>query len=485
MTPRSTVAATAVAVVLPLVVLLGAAPASAQGDRPPVGVPGLPRDGEVPPGPHPRIKFDEKTYDLGSLYQGEKRELSIAFRNEGDAPLDIKKIKTTCGCTAVLTSKKTLAAGEAGTIGIVFDSKDKIGYQDIRVYLYTNDPREKDYGQYVSAVRIGAEIVSLWNVVPGAAYFGATVRGAELERKVRIVLADKKTRTFTVKGIETPRSWITATSAPVKTEAGARPAIELTVRLSSDAPPGLVNEVLRVTTDHPKQPVVNVPVIATLTGEVIWAPEILELQRVRRGEGKERAIVIERPDQKPLLGIETIQIVGPGETDANALLEVDLVEVIDRRRFEATVRVKKDAPPGPFTATLRLFTTDPSQPLIEVPVFGIIDGLVQLDPPGVVVEAGKTSAPITVRRDDGEKVKIASLRGQACGVAEGDGDRSAPVVSFTFRVTAPADAKPGDAAVLIGTDVAGEETVRLPVRVIAPRAPAGAGSSGGSGGDGR
>ena len=344
----------------------------------------------------PRIDFDRKTHDFGEVFQGGSRKTSFVFRNLGDAPLTIRKVKTTCGCTAVLMSSDKLNPGEEGEIAVEFSSKDKIGYQDLRVYLYSNDPQEKDFGHYVSALRLSAQVSSLWNVLPGAAYFGSAVRGQRLERRVQVVLSDRRTPAFELREVISPRPWLEVSTKPLAEDlAGGKAGLELTVALTADAPVGLVNETIEVVTDHPDQPRVSVPVIATLTGEVVWSPLQLNYQTVERGEAKERALVIERPDQEPLLEVLEVEIHAAPGVDTDALLEVTVQEVIARRRVEVLVKVREDAPPGPFWALVRVFLQDPDEPLVEVPAFGMVVGQVRVDPPALIVDQSSFSVVLT------------------------------------------------------------------------------------------
>lgn len=50
---------------------------------------------ELPAGPSPRIVIDDedKVFDLGTLAQMAEKEVIIKFRNTGEAPLKIEKVK--------------------------------------------------------------------------------------------------------------------------------------------------------------------------------------------------------------------------------------------------------------------------------------------------------------------------------------------------------------------------------------------------------
>lgn len=422
-------------------------------------------------GAAPRIAFDRKTHDFGEVFQGGRRKTSFVFRNLGDAPLTIRKVKTTCGCTAVLMSSKQLAPGESGEIAVEFSSKDKIGYQDLRVYLYSNDGQENDFGRYVSALRLSAQVSSLWNVLPGAAYFGSAVRGQRLERRVQLLLTDARNPVFELLEVVSPRPWLEVSTRPLEADlTGGKPGLELTVVLTADAPVGLINEVIEVVTNHPDQPLVSVPVIATLTGEVVWSPLQIDYRTVNRGESKERTLVIERPDHQPLLEIVEVDITAAPGVEAEALLEVSVQEVIARRRVEVLVRVRADAPPGPFWALVRVFLRDADEPLVEVPVFGLVRGMVRVEPPAVVVEtaaSGDARYQVAVQRRDGARFRITGVEAPE-GLTVMIPAVAGEITKWVLPIAIQPGVKPPTSGVLVlKTNVAGEERVEVPVRILA------------------
>ncbi len=55
--------------------------------------------------------------------------------------LEIKNIKSSCGCTAALMSEKNLKPNETGKLKIEFDTKNLSGQIARTVTLYSNDPK--------------------------------------------------------------------------------------------------------------------------------------------------------------------------------------------------------------------------------------------------------------------------------------------------------------------------------------------------------
>ena len=88
----------------------------------------------------PAVSVPELVHDFGAILQGDTARHRFVFSNTGDAPLNIEKLSSSCGCTAALASAKVLAPGEHGEIQTSFDSTRFRGDISKTVYLYTNDP---------------------------------------------------------------------------------------------------------------------------------------------------------------------------------------------------------------------------------------------------------------------------------------------------------------------------------------------------------
>ncbi|WP_299117509.1 DUF1573 domain-containing protein [uncultured Winogradskyella sp.] len=72
------------------------------------------------------IAFESEIIDYGTVFQNENGEKIFKFKNTGDAPLIISKVKTSCGCTVPKYSKEAIAPGESGELTIQYDTK-KLG----------------------------------------------------------------------------------------------------------------------------------------------------------------------------------------------------------------------------------------------------------------------------------------------------------------------------------------------------------------------
>ncbi len=86
-----------------------------------------------------KIKFDEITWDFGKVKQGKQLVHVFKFKNDGNEPLEIKKVKTSCGCTAAVLSKKRIPPGEQGEIKVAFNTSGYAGKVQKYIFVETNE----------------------------------------------------------------------------------------------------------------------------------------------------------------------------------------------------------------------------------------------------------------------------------------------------------------------------------------------------------
>ncbi len=87
-----------------------------------------------------KIEFETKVFDFKTLTQGESASSTFKFKNTGKSDLIIRKVKSSCGCTAVAPDLKVIPAGQESKIDVTFRSRGKKGKQNKTITVITNDP---------------------------------------------------------------------------------------------------------------------------------------------------------------------------------------------------------------------------------------------------------------------------------------------------------------------------------------------------------
>ncbi|MFA7228369.1 MAG: DUF1573 domain-containing protein [Melioribacteraceae bacterium] len=93
-------------------------------------------------GKSPKLKLLKSSYDFGNVEEGRVVDVKIGFKNEGESVLVVSDVKTSCGCTAVLLSSKSLNPGESGSIRIELDTANREGKLTRTVTFYSNDSQK-------------------------------------------------------------------------------------------------------------------------------------------------------------------------------------------------------------------------------------------------------------------------------------------------------------------------------------------------------
>jgi hypothetical protein len=89
-----------------------------------------------------QLAFESEIVEVPAGLMDEKVEASFKFRNAGSSTVTISRVVASCGCTSPILNKKTYAPGEAGEIRAVFTFGSRIGKQEKRVMVYTDNKKQ-------------------------------------------------------------------------------------------------------------------------------------------------------------------------------------------------------------------------------------------------------------------------------------------------------------------------------------------------------
>ncbi len=106
----------------------------------------LPRVGSI-------FTWESTSYDFGKVKLNKPVEHEFSFRNTGDQPLIISKVKASCGCTVANYTKEPIAPGEYGKVSARYDAA-KVGTFNKTVSVTANT------GNEVVVLKINGEVIS-------------------------------------------------------------------------------------------------------------------------------------------------------------------------------------------------------------------------------------------------------------------------------------------------------------------------------------
>lgn len=93
-----------------------------------------------PQSPEPVVWVDEESHDFGVIPATETVQHVFTVKNVGGKPLNIKRVQTSCGCTAAVMDNQALQPGESTRLKVTFDPRGRRGAQRRTVWIHSDDP---------------------------------------------------------------------------------------------------------------------------------------------------------------------------------------------------------------------------------------------------------------------------------------------------------------------------------------------------------
>jgi hypothetical protein len=90
----------------------------------------------------PKVSFDKLEYQFDAKTEGDEVIHDFIITNAGKSVLYIRRLKQSCGCTAVKPEKEELKPGESTAIKTIFRTHGKTGKQIKTIDVITNDPSQ-------------------------------------------------------------------------------------------------------------------------------------------------------------------------------------------------------------------------------------------------------------------------------------------------------------------------------------------------------
>ena len=102
-----------------------------------------------------QIKFKTESFDYGSIEKGSTGLRIFIFENNGDAPLIITNVKSSCGCTIPKKPEAPIPPGQKGEIQVSYDT-NRLGVFRKTITVSTNDPNSP-----IIALKIGGTVFAI------------------------------------------------------------------------------------------------------------------------------------------------------------------------------------------------------------------------------------------------------------------------------------------------------------------------------------
>ncbi len=271
---------------------------------------------------HPTLSTPTLVYDFGSVTAGAKVKFDFPLINKGSADLTIQKVIPSCGCTNSRPSMPTIPPGATGSLMVEFDTTGFSGNKVKLVRMLTNDPHSPTVNFTIKG-RVEDEI----DLEPKRISFDPIVRGSGTETEAKEVIV--RIKSGSSRTIDAVKSF--SKSVIIKEIKGGDKERTLAVSLLSDLPVGEFRDRLVISLKGGSAKTVNIPIYASVVGEVSLIPSSLSFGLLEGKEPLERSVRLDNAGKTPLE-------VGAIKSDTPAVT-ASLTEIQKGKRYVIKVRV--------------------------------------------------------------------------------------------------------------------------------------------------
>jgi hypothetical protein len=305
----------------------------------------------------PVISVSARTIDFGNVPQQQLLHQDLFIRNEGDAPLLIYKIDSSCGCTGVIMADSVVAPGEVARVDVSFSTRDYQGPQEKQLQIRSNDPAER-----IIKIAVKADVTPIIEVSEEHLDFETVKRGETPEQTV--LLSAKPGFGLEVKKIEGAEEWFAASAACEKS--AGKEVCSVRLKLKPTAPAGPYRQIIRVFTAGAVPRVIDL----TVGGQVVSYFRI-------DGDSRLNFSITE----KGVTSTVFLKILCDGakgyrldSVESSLAFVTGEIAPDGANAFRVKFTLHGTAPAGPFRGNVKIHTTDPEQPIISVGVQGLVRG---------------------------------------------------------------------------------------------------------------
>ncbi len=301
----------------------------------------------------PSLSFQNPDYDFGKIFRGEKIEHIYKFKNKGKGELKINDVKTSCGCTAAIISSKIIPNNGHGEIKVTFKATSSTKKVSKYIKIFSNDPDHPTYKLTISGNVIEEVVID-----PRQLNFSEFLYG------------NATTKSITVKSITDPKFKISkvVSNRPdvitrLKKDKKKNEYI-VEVTLKNDTKQGRINGKILIHTNSKNMKEVTVPFFGRVMGDVSVYPPRISCGVV--AEKEEKTVPIFATAHNKDVIVKQVAITPD-------FLDAEISEMKDKKKtYKISVTLKDNAPVGRFTGDLKIFTSSKNEPVIDVPVYGMV-----------------------------------------------------------------------------------------------------------------
>jgi len=304
------------------------------------------------------IAFDKTHHDFGKISADRKVSHRFKVFNRGQAPLQIKQVVPSCGCTSSVSGQWYLKPGESTDLEIAFDPKGFRGsiHKSVQVTgeVVTTPPTP-----FTQTLTFQAEVIR--EIIPSTTtlFFQDVPRTGS--KKVQLILASGDGQAVRVTKVEVPGAPFLSTSVH---QNGLDAVVDVTFE-GKTVPPGKTSgvETLTAQTSNPRVPYVRTSIQWELKARIHASPERIAWVETA-GKELRANLTLTQADGKPfrVLGAEC----------TSPLLRVEGAGGAGAPKHELKVVLGANNRGGTLNEWITLKTDDADQPEVKLRVSAVL-----------------------------------------------------------------------------------------------------------------
>jgi hypothetical protein len=201
----------------------------------------------------PELSVERGSFNFGTVAQGKKVQHNFTIRNNGDAPLQIRQLSASCGCTAAKPSASTIPPGRSGEIQVVFDSTNFSGSVEKTVTMSSNAGRQPSY-----VFKLVGNVVEALQLTPRQLNLGPLTAGVPKQASIGILNASENTIKIFGVTVTSATLQIKPTLRKSELKPGESGGIDLVVTARPEAK--VLSGYLHILTSNPAKKEITVPI---------------------------------------------------------------------------------------------------------------------------------------------------------------------------------------------------------------------------------
>ena len=307
----------------------------------------------------PKIEIAQETKEMGTVPKGQVIETDFVIKNSGGSDLVITDARPSCGCT-VSSFDKLIKPGSEGKVHASVDTKSFSGPISKSILVVSNDPDRPQMNLFVKAL-----VKPFVDVAPQAYVRFSVVKGDPASQDVILISEEKGFKPVVA---ETAQPYVKAEVSPAgdKDKIAGRPGeqYKLAISVLPDAPEGLLNAPVRLTTGVSQQPNLEVPVSGIVRPRVSVTPITVNFGNFTAGKDPiTRNIVVTNNKPGNPIKVTKAEVSVPG-------FVTDVVPTQEGVSYTVVVKASEKVKKGAVDGKVTLYTSDKEKGVIEIPLKG-------------------------------------------------------------------------------------------------------------------